>query len=214
MGSAAPSGDQPPDSASFRERLRLEKIAAREAMPPAQHASASSAIEARLKSVMAARPPQSIGFCWPVRREFDCRPLVSALVDAGWRACQPVVVKPAAPMQFRGWTPVAPMTADRHGIPVPDMPACAPPDVLLLPLVAFDEQGYRLGYGGGFFDRTLAALDHRPLAIGVGFELGRVATLQPQAHDVRLDMIVTEAGTWRFDRDLDTPCAKLDATRD
>jgi len=198
MGPAEPSGDHAGDSAPFRERLRRERIAARQALTEAAHARASALIAASLKSALAARRPQAIGFCWPVRREFDARPLVSALILSGWRACQPVVVAPAAPMQFHGWTPEAPMTADRHGIPIPDTAPCAAPDILLLPLVAFDGEGYRIGYGGGYFDRTLAALRPRPLTIGVGFELGRTATTQPRAHDIRLDMIVTEAGAWTF----------------
>jgi 5-formyltetrahydrofolate cyclo-ligase len=195
-----PSPDLAPDSAGFRDRLRKEKINARRAMVDDEHARASAAVEARLKSVMAARRPQRIGFCWPLRKEFDCRPLVAELLAAGWRACQPVVVAPAAPMGFRSWEPDSPMTADRHGIPIPDTPACAPPDVVLLPLVAFDDQGYRIGYGGGYFDRTLAALSPRPFAIGVGFELARVDSVRPEAHDIRLDAIVTEAGLREFGR--------------
>ncbi len=65
---------------------------------------------------------------------------------------------------------------------------------MLIPLVGFDAQGYRLGYGGGYFDRTLAALSPRPRTIGVGFELGRLATIDPQPHDIPFDIIVTEAG--------------------
>ena len=128
---------------------------------------------------------------------------MSELILRGWRACQPVVVAPAAPMHFLAWTPDAPMTADRHGIPIPATAPCAAPDVLLLPLVAFDGEGYRIGYGGGYFDRTLAALRPRPLTIGVGFEVGRVDSVRPQAHDIRLDLIVTEAGASRVTLDGD-----------
>ena len=70
------------------------------------------------------------------------------------------------------------------------------PLALLIPLVGFDAAGHRLGYGGGFYDRTLAALHPRPLAIGVGFELGRLASFEPAAHDQRMDVIVTEAGVF------------------
>lgn len=198
-----PSRDHGADPASFRSRLRRERIAARLAMAPADHAAASAAIETHLKSVVAARRPGLVAFCWPLRREFDCRPLVSELLAAGWRACQPVVVEAAAAMRFRIWRPDSPMTTDRHGIPIPDTAACAAPDVVLLPLVAFDADGYRIGYGGGYFDRTLASLDPRPLAIGVGFELARVASTRPEPHDVRLDAIVTEAGVCAMRGKLD-----------
>jgi 5,10-methenyltetrahydrofolate synthetase len=89
------------------------------------------------------------------------------------------------------------MQDDRYGIPTPIEGEFAVPEVLLIPVNAFDAQGYRLGYGGGFFDRTLAALNPAPLTIGVGFELSRVETIDPQAHDIRLDAIVTEAGVFR-----------------
>ncbi len=197
-----PAADQPHDSASdpasLRSRLRRERIAARLAMPAESHERASRAIEGHLARLLAVCDPRSIAFCWPMRREFDCRPLVTGLVASGWRACQPIVVEEAAPMHFRQWQPGSPMTADRHGIPIPDTPESPPPDIVLLPLVAFDDAGYRIGYGGGYFDRTLAALSPRPLAIGVGFELARAPTVWPQPHDVRLDLIVTESGVRDF----------------
>jgi hypothetical protein len=88
----------------------------------------------------------------------------------------PVVTTVDAPMHFHSWTPASAMGADRHGIPIPADGAQVVPDIVLLPLVAFDAQGFRLGYGGGYFDRTLAAMVPRPRAIGVGFELARVPT--------------------------------------
>lgn len=183
---------------AFRARQREEKVAARLAMPAAEHARASAAIETRVAELLSGHPAGSIAFCWPMRGEFDCRPLVTRLLAAGWRACQPVVAAPAAPMVFRHWAPDSPMTVDRHGIPIPATEECAAPDVVLLPLVAFDGEGYRLGYGGGYFDRTLAMLAPRPLAIGVGFELARIDSVRPEAHDIRLDAIVTEAGARQF----------------
>ena len=86
MGPAEPSGNHASDSVAFRQRLRRERIAARLAMTEAAYARASALVEASLKSVLAIRRPQTIGFCWPVRREFDARPLVSELILRGWRA--------------------------------------------------------------------------------------------------------------------------------
>jgi 5,10-methenyltetrahydrofolate synthetase len=187
-----PSGDRNFDATIFRDSLRQQKIAARLAMTAADHARASASIEQRLTTLLTARPPASIAFCWPLRKEFDCRRLVGDLLDAGWDACQPVVVAPAMPMVFRAWRPNSPMTTDRHGIPVPNTRTVAAPGIILLPLVAFDESGYRLGYGGGYFDRTLASLTPRPIGIGVGFELARIDTVRPTAYDIPLDVIVTE----------------------
>ena len=115
-------------------------------------------------------------------------------MDRGWRICVPTVVKADAPMTFRAWAADSAMTVDRHGIPIPADGAVLIPDVVLLPLVAFDARGFRLGYGGGYFDRTLAGIAPRPLAVGVGFELARVDSIRPQAHDIPLDAVVTEAG--------------------
>ena len=112
-------------------------------------------------------------------------------------ALLPVVTGPEQPLLFRAWQPDCAMTEDRYGIATPVEGAFIVPEVLLIPVNAFDAQGYRLGYGGGFFDRTLAALRPRPLAIGVGFELARVDTIHPCAHDTRLDAVVTETGVFR-----------------
>jgi 5-formyltetrahydrofolate cyclo-ligase len=195
---ADPSGRPDFDATTRRATQRREKISARLAMTANDHALASAMIEDHLARFLATRTPGVIAFCWPVRREFDCRPLVTNLLEAGWQACQPVVVAAAAPMAFRAWQPDSPMTRDRHGIPIPATGLVAAPDVILLPLVAFDEQGYRLGYGGGYFDRTLASLTPRPCAIGVGFELTRLDTVCPATHDICLDAIVTELGLREF----------------
>jgi 5-formyltetrahydrofolate cyclo-ligase len=198
MALADPSSNQGHDSAAFRSRLRRDKIAARMALPEDEHVRASEAIERHLDRLLGSLPPQVVAFCWPLRREFDCRPLVERLLVHGWRAAQPVVSAKAAPMVFRPWTPATPMTTDRHGIPIPAGDQTVTPGVVLLPLVAFDAQGYRIGYGGGYFDRTLAAMSPRPLAIGIGFELARVESVRPEAHDIRLDALVTEVDAVRL----------------
>lgn len=90
-----------------------------------------------------------------------------------------------------------PLVPDRYGIPTPVTGDFMQPDLILLPLNGFDAAGYRLGYGGGYFDRTLAALSPRPLAVGVGFEVNRLPSIRPESHDQRLDWVVTEAGAFR-----------------
>ena len=157
----------------------------------------TSQVEAHLTALLMPLPPQTLAFCAPVRGEFDVRPLATLLLERGWLGAMPVVEAADAPMNFRAWTPSCAMEIDRHGIPIPANGRQIVPDIVLLPLVAFDTQGFRLGYGGGYFDRTLAALVPRPFAIGVGFELGRVADIRPQTHDIRLDVVVTEAGIVR-----------------
>lgn len=194
MNAQTPSGEHATETSVYRAALRRERLAARLAIEPAALAAASASIEGHLAALLGPLPRGVLGFCAPVRNEFDARPLAGRLLDAGWTAAMPVVVAEASPMRFRTWTPSTAMGADRYGMPIPLDTGDAVPTVILLPLVGFDAQGFRLGYGGGYFDRTLASLSPRPLAVGVGFEVARCDDVRPQDHDVRLDATVTEAG--------------------
>ena len=197
MATHSPSGEHISDSLIPRAALRREKLDARMALDEQTRAALSARIEAHLTALLLPLTPQILAFCAPVRGEFDARPLASRLIEQGWQAAMPVVTAVAAPMSFHAWAPSSAMSSDRYGIPIPADGAAVIPDILLLPLLAFDAQGFRLGYGGGYFDRTLAAMVPRPQAIGVGFELGRVADIRPEPHDIRLDAVVTEAGVLR-----------------
>lgn len=179
---------------AFRNALRSRLIATREALPAEQHAQLSHNIERHLGAIVDALNPAVLAFCWPFRGEFDARGLVAARLRHGLRACLPVVIDNGSPLEFREWTPQSEMIEDRYGIHIPVRGASLRPDAILMPLNAFDEGGYRLGYGGGYFDRSLAALTPRPRAVGVGFELARVPSIRPQAYDLPMDLIVTEAG--------------------
>lgn len=183
--------------AAERAALRREKIAARLALPADVHRDCSQRLRALLLPWLSSQPCGVVSFCSPIRAEPDCTPVILSLLEAGWRAAMPVVTVPDAPMEFRGWTPGTPMTADPHGIPVPAGGAGIRPTLILLPLVAFDAAGYRLGYGGGYFDRTLASLSPRPRAVGIGFDLARVPTIYPGPHDFPLDAVVTESTIWK-----------------
>ncbi|MDZ5698707.1 5-formyltetrahydrofolate cyclo-ligase, partial [Chelativorans sp. M5D2P16] len=107
----------------------------------------------------------------------------------------PVVVRRGAPLIFRAWAPGGPLEKGVWNIPVP--PESAEeiiPDILIAPVVGFDPSCYRLGYGGGFFDRTLAALSRRPRVLGVGYSQAAIQTIYPQPHDIALDLVITEEG--------------------
>lgn len=197
-------------SVSFRSALRERLIAAREALAPAQHRVASSAIETHLERLLKRLAPAVIGFCWPFRGEFDCRPLMIRCQARGAHTALPVMVAPRTAMIFREWREDSAVIEDRYGIHIPREGATLVPEVILMPVNAFDEAGYRLGYGGGYFDRTLAALDPRPVAVGVGFELARVASIRPQAYDQRLDYVVTEAGWFGVDGGVLVPISLPD----
>ncbi|MCL2525105.1 MAG: 5-formyltetrahydrofolate cyclo-ligase [Betaproteobacteria bacterium] len=183
------------DSTAWKTTLRRDMAASRETLGAAEHAAASARIVAHLREVIA--PPRSVAFCWPIQREPDVRAIIEHWRQAGSRAALPVVSAPGEPLAFREWQATTPLQADRYGIPTPTTGDWLRPDLILLPLNGFDAAGYRLGYGGGYFDRTLAALNPRPLAVGVGFEINRLPSIHPEAHDQRLDWIVTEAGAFR-----------------
>jgi len=199
--------------ADRRRALRRELIERREALPAAVCATASARVVAALRTHFPQLATRRVGFCWPMRKELDLRPLLQEWQRAaapGFDALLPVVVGAGRPLAFRAWHPggfAQPGTQqetllalDWHGIPYPASGDFVQPEVLLIPVNAVDAAGYRLGYGGGYFDRTLAAITPRPLAIGVGFDFARVPTVWPQAHDAPLDALVTEAAVIRFAR--------------
>lgn len=184
------------DNTAWRRALRREMVARRAALSDAEHAGLSARI---VEQVLAALPiPRVFAFCWPIKHEPDVRALVERWAARGVQAALPVVVAEDTPLAFRLWTPETALEADRYGIPTPVRGDFVVPDLILLPLNGFDDAGYRLGYGGGYFDRTLAALSPRPLAVGVGFEVNRLASIRPEIHDQRLDWLVTEAGAFRL----------------
>lgn len=201
------------DPALFRAQLRKSQLRARATIAPSPHARHSQAICTHLERWLECwrsehwpgQPDQhSLGFCLPFRDECAILPLAHTLHSHHWQLSVPVVEQPAAPMVFRHWSPQAPLSEDRHGIAIPATAPCPPPNVLLLPVVAVDSAGYRLGYGGGYFDRTLARLRAQrnraeaPWCIGVGFALARVASIHAQAHDQPLDGFVCEEGLQAF----------------
>jgi 5-formyltetrahydrofolate cyclo-ligase len=173
-------------------------------MAPAQRRTSNRPIEERLHALLAGRPGIAIGVYWPFQGEFDPRPLVDRLIAGGARVALPAVVDKQGPLEYRAWRPGEPLVAGDWDIPIPERREIAVPQAVLAPLVGFDRRCYRLGYGGGYFDRTLAAAQPRPLAIGVGFESCLIETIHPQAFDIPMDLIVTEAELRR--RPISAPC--------
>jgi len=184
----------PAEVKAWRRETRARLIEARMAVPLATRRAWGAAIETALESLLRASAARTLGVYWPMKAEFDPRPLVMRLLGAGFRAALPVVVEKNRPMVFRLWTPEAAMTSGIWDIPIPKDTEEVRPELVLAPVVGFDRAKFRLGYGGGYFDRTLGSLAPRPVAIGIGFELGRLATIHPQGFDVPMDHIVTEAG--------------------
>jgi 5-formyltetrahydrofolate cyclo-ligase len=165
----------------------------RTAVPPDQRRRWGRAIEAQLRSLLQDQPGIMLGVYWPFQGEFDPRPLIDWLIDQGSAVALPAVVDRKGPLEYRAWRPGEPLADGVWNIPVPVKRDVLVPQAVLAPLVGFDRDCYRLGYGGGYFDRTLAALSARPLAIGVGFEMSQIETIYPQSFDIAMDIVVTEA---------------------
>lgn len=184
----------PADLGQWRKAQRAELLARRIAIEPNERKTWNETITWLLEDGFPILQQMVVGFCWPYKGEFDARFLIHSLRASGVRAALPAVIEKKAPLQFREWWPGVPMTPGVFDLPVPDNTDVVIPDALLIPPVGFGEQGDRLGYGGGFFDRTLASITPQPLKIGVAFELSRIPTIYPQPHDILMDFIVTEAG--------------------
>jgi 5-formyltetrahydrofolate cyclo-ligase len=142
-----------------------------------------------------------LAFCWPVMGEYDARHLARTLRDRGAMTALPVVISRHAPLVFREWHPGIELAKGPLDIPYPAHSAEVIPDAALVPMNGWDQQGYRLGYGGGFFDRTLASFTKRPVVIGVSYELARMDTIHPRSWDIPMDFVVTERGVYRRDPD-------------
>ncbi len=157
-----------------------------------------AALAAALSEVLAGIGSGCIGFYWPIRNEFDAVAVISQWLctDPARRAALPIIHTRAMPLDFHLWTPETPMRAGHFGIPEPDGTPAIIPDVLLIPCVGADRNRYRMGYGGGYYDRTLATMSPRPLTIGIAYADCVVDSIAPEPHDIALDRVVTENGAW------------------
>jgi 5,10-methenyltetrahydrofolate synthetase len=175
-----------------RKALRAQMLTRREALPHAWRLEASGQIATHLTAWLARHAPhaRTIAIYHPHRAEVDL------LAWAQGRAEQfalPVVSAPGSPLLFAAWKPGEPTVPGAYGIAVPELVQPVQPDVLVIPCVAFNAQRFRLGYGGGYYDRTLGVLQPRPRTLGVAFANQQVE-FAPAAHDIALDAVITELG--------------------
>jgi 5-formyltetrahydrofolate cyclo-ligase len=177
-----------------KARLRAEALARRDALPAEARAAAAEAIAARPLPVVL--PPGAVvsGFS-PIRSEINPLPLLRAFARAGARLALPALVGRGHPLRFREWVVGAELKRGQWGIrePMPEAPEVLP-DILLVPLAAFDRRGYRIGYGAGYYDLTLNGLRAlKPVvAVGIAFAEQEIERVPALSHDARLDLVVTE----------------------
>jgi 5,10-methenyltetrahydrofolate synthetase len=197
---------------AWRREQRQRLIEARLAMPVAERQEASARIIAQLdrhcRDAGWLHQGLVVSGYWPLRGEPDMRPWLTALVAEGVTTVMPVVIARGEPLRFRRWVQGCAMEKGFWDIPVPADATEYTPQLLLAPVVGFDAQCYRLGYGGGYFDRTLALLRARHLAfqaMGVGYESARLASIQPLPHDIALQGVITESAVHAAAAEL-VPC--------
>jgi 5,10-methenyltetrahydrofolate synthetase len=184
-----------------KKALRAELLRRRNCLSPkdvAQRSKALCANVARLLEQLVApqqRAGKTLALYWPIQNEPDVRRIAADWRSLGGTALLPCVEAPGKPLVFRAWDD-APLMQGPYGIPCPTPDAATvQPGIALIPLCGFNGQGFRLGYGGGFYDRTLSAMQPRPFAIGCAFALS-YAEFAPETHDVPMDAIATEEGFW------------------
>jgi 5-formyltetrahydrofolate cyclo-ligase len=193
-----PKPPAPSSPTDDKANLRRTLLAARQALAADTAQRLSAQLGGQVARLLAERRAACVGFYWPMAGEFDARDALTAWLGGApdRQAALPVVSHRGAPLTFHVWHPDAPMRVGRYNIPIPEHEHPVQPDLLLVPCVGFDAARLRLGYGGGYYDRTLAALQPRPYVAGVAFECGRVAALPREPHDVPLDVILTETGCY------------------
>lgn len=180
----------------FRKQLRAELVQKRLAITDTRYLALNETISQLIIEHFKLLQWMKIGFYWPFQGEFNPLFTVNILRALGTSAALPVIVEKNHPLKFFEWFPTVRMSNGIFNIPVPVDTMEIKPNALLIPLIGFDEHGYRLGYGGGYYDRTLAGMSPQPLKIGVAFEISRMPSIIPQPHDIPMDFIVTETGVY------------------
>jgi 5-formyltetrahydrofolate cyclo-ligase len=182
----------------WRKQKREELLARRTSLSvEARHEIAERA-RALLVDAVDLNAYKVLGFCWPIKAEIDVHRIAQQHIALGGEVALPVILQKSAPVEFWRWYPGIAMQTGIWNIPIPTQRDVLILDAVIVPLVGFDAQGFRLGYGGGYFDRTLAAAARRPLAIGLGYADSALPTIYPQPHDIPMNMIVTDKSVHRI----------------
>ena len=181
---------------SLRERLIRERLD----LP--NRLELSEQLQRVMRFWLVDRQDTVIGAYWPIKGEFDPLPALHRWMEDGElleepqlrRIALPVINKEHKTLTFHAWYPGCPMEEDAYGIPKPKDTELVTPTLLFVPCVGYGPGGYRLGYGGGFYDRTLAVLEPHPFTVGLGFTHGFLEDLLPDEHDIPLDAILNDNG--------------------
>jgi 5-formyltetrahydrofolate cyclo-ligase len=176
----------------WRKRTRETLIASRLALGVNNRQAKGDKAKQRLFEAVDLKQYGTLGIYWSMRGEIDVRDIARKHVEAGGVVGLPVVVEKSAPVEFWKWTPGMGMRRGVWNIPIPMEREVLTPEALIVPLVGFDGEHYRLGYGGGYYDRTIAAATRRPFCVGLGYAEARLPSIYPQPHDIAMNLIVTD----------------------
>ncbi len=178
----------------LKQTLRRRLLEERAMLSVPNRQQLQTSVLAYVEQYLQKQKPGVLGIYWPIKGELDCRSIAETLINSGWQLAVPVINDATKQLDFAHWQPDTPMVNSTWNIPVPANPEWSKPEHFLIPLVGFDANNYRLGYGGGYYDRTLATQLNPVTKIGVGFEMGRLASIHPNKFDIAMDIVITETG--------------------
>ncbi|HWA17605.1 MAG TPA: 5-formyltetrahydrofolate cyclo-ligase [Devosia sp.] len=188
-----------PKTEQAKAALRIKAQATRAAILNSTRPAAARAAAEHFFATIRLAPGDIVAGYWRIKDEMDCQPILVRLMDQMQPVCLPVVLGDEQPLELRLWEQGAPLYEAGFGTLAPsELAPHVEPDVIIMPLLGFDSRGTRLGYGGGYYDRTLAGLGKRPRLIGLAFAAQEIPEIPHQPHDIPLDAIVTEKGVRTF----------------
>jgi 5-formyltetrahydrofolate cyclo-ligase len=189
-----------PQIEEAKAALRLKARASRAAILNSSRSDAAKTVADHFFNAVQLAPGDIVAGYWRIKDEMDCQPILVRLMDTFQPVCLPVVLGDEQPLELRLWEQGAPLYEAGFGTLAPsELAPQVQPDVILMPLLGFDKRGTRLGYGGGYYDRTLERLSKRPRLVGLAFAAQELEDIPREAHDVPLDTIVTERGARHFE---------------
>jgi 5-formyltetrahydrofolate cyclo-ligase len=177
-----------------RAQWRRDLRAVREALT--DRAEREARLLQRLEEWLTASRAKRLGFFWATRSEPDLSPVIARWLQADHTRVASLPIIEGELLRFAPWSPGTALIAGPFDVWIPDTPRRIDPDLLVIPCVGIDRLRYRLGYGGGYYDRTLAVMSPHPATVGVGFDCARIETIDPKPHDLQMDIAMTESGSW------------------
>jgi len=184
-----------PQVEAAKAALRLKAHAGRAAILNSTRAAAAKSVAEHFFKSVPLKPHEIVAGYWRIKDEMDCQPILIRLMDSFQPVCLPVVLGDDLPLQLRLWEQGTPLYEAGFGTLAPaELAPQVEPDVIVMPLLGFDKRGTRLGYGGGYYDRTLATLSNRPKLVGFAYDVQQFDDVPRLAHDIPLDAVVTETG--------------------